>query len=957
MATIELKLDKDFDERLNYLKNKYGKEMQKINGVSDEQLDYTAFIDNFIDVEGGGSVADKTIDSSANVTHKDVAVLLNEMNKPHMKLLSFNKIYYEIKKMYGVDKANEWLDKEYTGLLYMHDAHSTSFYSYCYAYELQNLAEKGLYFLPKSNTSPAKHLTTFLAHLREFIVYVSNRTAGACALPSFFIYTWYFWHKDVEEGYYLKDPEYYRRQLFQQFIFEVNQIHTRIIQSAYTNLIIMDRNYIEEIFGDRKFPDGSYVIDHVEEIIEHEKVYMETEAKIRHEMFHTFPVYSYALLFQNGKFVDEDFAKWAVKQQLEWFDANIYMGNSVTNLASCCFDATQKVLVNSAKYGILHDTIKNICELDDDNLKVYHCGTWADANKVILPARPMYRITTSNGKEAIVTDNHLVPTMTGDKKASDISTSDYIAFSLSVLPKENNLEFTYDQGYLVGAYILHGEISDNSIKLKEIPDKYTLNSLKESLNDFDVEEYSCFKDGLCINSSNLIKFINNYVTELNGVRLISTNCLKESTLFRRGIVDALIELSEPKYTIVSNSKEFIKSVELVFTSLGTDTKYFYDNEIHKLKVDNYLCSKDTDYYVGKNNILYLKVSKIEPFEPTTDKCYCFEMKNKDDPYFTLPNGMITHNCRMLNDISKQKEKQFQSSIGGSLVEIGSVKVSTINLMRIALDSNKDKDAFIKELTDTVKLNMLVLDRVRHIIKRNIEKGLLPNYSFGLINLDKQTVTNGLTAMYEAIEYMGLIERDKFGNVSYSKEGLDFASKIMDTVNELQDEFNEKHDYNVSLEIIPGESANAKLCAKDNILFNRHEKFIYSNQWTSLMEKSTIEQRTSLAAVLDQKAGGGQILHITLGTNKISFEQCWNMVVDMAKKGVIYMAFNPVLSLCENHHTFWGDTCPICGAPKSDEVTRIVGYFVPVSAYSTPRAKEENQRYKYKTHELGNDVVM
>ena len=73
-------------------------------------------------------------------------------------------------------------------------------------------------------------------------------------------------------------------------------------------------------------------------------------------------------------------------------------------------------------------------------------------------------------------------------------------------------------------------------------------------------------------------------------------------------------------------------------------------------------------------------------------------------------------CRMLNDVSKQK--QFQSSIGGSLVEIGSVKVSTINLMRIAFESNGDKDKFIKILKDRVKLNMLALDRIRHIIQRS-----------------------------------------------------------------------------------------------------------------------------------------------------------------------------------------------------------------------------------------------
>ena len=512
----------------------------------------------------------------------------------------------------------------------------------CYAYELQNLAEKGLYFLPKSNTCPPNHLTTFFAHLREFIVWVSNRTSGACALPSFFIYSYYFWKKDVESGYYLKDPEYYRRQMFQQFIFEVNQIHTRITQSAYTNLIIMDRPYIEELFGARRFPDGTFVMDYIDEIIEHEKAFMETEADIREKVFHTFPVYTYALLFQNGKFVDEDFARWCNKNNLRWYDSNFYIGDSVTNLASC--------------------------------------------------------------------------------------------------------------------------------------------------------------------------------------------------------------------------------------------------------------------------------------------------------------------CRMLNDLSKQK--QFRSSIGGSLVEIGSVKVSTINLMRIALESGGDKEKFIEILKHRVKLNMEVLDCVRHIIKRNIEKGLLPNYSYGVINLEKQTTTNGLTAMYEAIREMGMIETDKFGNVNYTDEGIEFASRIMDTVNELQD--NAGFDYNVSLEVIPAESANVKLCHKDNVIYGRDKDFIYSNQWTSLMAQTTLKTRIKLSAILDKKAGGGQILHVSLDGNQLTEEQSWEILNYMANSGVIYFAFNPKLSLCKHKHTFFGETCPICGEKKEDEVTRCVGYLVPVSSYSAARRDEENNRQWYS---VGEDMYL
>jgi ribonucleoside-triphosphate reductase len=175
---------------------------------------------------------------------------------------------------------------------------------------------------------------------------------------------------------------------------------------------------------------------------------------------------------------------------------------------------------------------------------------------------------------------------------------------------------------------------------------------------------------------------------------------------------------------------------------------------------------------------------------------------------------------------------------------------------------------------------------------------------------------------------------------------------MDTVNKLQDEVD--FDYNVSLEIIPAESANIKLCKKDNIIYGDSGKFIYSNQWTSLMAKCSINERIKLSSILDKKAGGGQILHIGLEGAQLTEEESWDMLNYIAKSGVIYFAFNPKLSICEKSHTFFGDVCPVCGRPKSDEVSRIVGYLVPTRSYSQGRKDEYENRQWYK---VGDDIYM
>ena len=52
----------------------------------------------------------------------------------------------------------------------------------------------------------------------------------------------------------------------------------------------MDRNYLTELFGGREYPDGSFVIDYIEEILEYQKAFINVVKKVRHDMMFTFPV-------------------------------------------------------------------------------------------------------------------------------------------------------------------------------------------------------------------------------------------------------------------------------------------------------------------------------------------------------------------------------------------------------------------------------------------------------------------------------------------------------------------------------------------------------------------------------------------------------------------------------------------------------------------------------------------
>lgn len=629
---ISLKLNKDFERCLEDLKKKYGEDFEYINGVHSSQLDFSEFLSKFIQND---TMADATIDPNANARHKDIRSFMTEKGKSEDKLFGLNKIFLEIKEMWGLRTAKQWLEAEFSKALYLNDSSTASYFAYCWANDLTRLATEGLFFISDYNNQPPKHLTTFFDDVIEFVSFLSNRQSGAVGLPNILIWAYYFWKNDVEDGYYLKDPDTYLRQNFQKLIYRLNQPFLRIDQCAFTNISIFDRPYLESLFGGIEFPDGSFVIDQIEELIKCQKVFMEVVSDVRKEQMFTFPVLSYSLLYKDGKFQDEEFARWASNHNIEWSDSNFFVSGDVGVLSNCC-------------------------------------------------------------------------------------------------------------------------------------------------------------------------------------RLLS------------------------------------------------DTK---------------------------------------------------------------------------------KISGFINSIGGTALSIGSCRVSTINLVRIAYESKFNKKKYIEILKDRVLLDCKALTSMRYILKRNIEKGLLPNYQDGAVELDKQFCTIGGIGMYEVMDLFELIKSDEFGNKSYSDEAVEFATQILDTINDVKDHF--ECDFTFNVEMIPAENCAGVICQADNLIYEQNKYYIYSNQWIPLTEKCTIQEKCRLGSLFDAKCGGGCIAHIDIENRFPNEETAWKMLNYVASKGVIYFAFTTKINVCQHKHSFIGTkTCPVCGEQMTDQYARVVGFYTPVSGYQKIRKREFNARKWY-----------
>lgn len=336
---LQINLNKDFERFFDKLKEEYGEDFVELNGLDDAHLSPTNFLDLFVKYT---TVADASVDGSSNVNQKDIVTLRSEKSKSQEKLMAYFKIFLELKQKYGLRHAKKWLELEWNKALYMHDANTSTLISYCFAYDLTKMVKEGLYWLPDHvKDEPAKHLETFVDFVKEFISFTSNRTSGAVGLPNLIPYMYWYWKKDCEKGIHglvVDDPMRFAKSQIQRLIYAMNQPYCRDgVQSAFINTSIFDSEYFDALFGGMEFPDGTFAIDEKDGIMQFQKWFLEEMRAIKDNgKLFTFPVNTISLLFKDGKFVDEGFAKWASNHNRKWNDSNIFCDSSVNSLSNCC---------------------------------------------------------------------------------------------------------------------------------------------------------------------------------------------------------------------------------------------------------------------------------------------------------------------------------------------------------------------------------------------------------------------------------------------------------------------------------------------------------------------------------------------------------------------------------------------------------------------------------------------
>ena len=286
-------------------------------------------------------------------------------------------------------------------------------------------------------------------------------------------------------------------------------------------------------------------------------------------------------------------------------------------------------------------------------------------------------------------------------------------------------------------------------------------------------------------------------------------------------------------------------------------------------------------------------------------------------------------CRLRSE----RDNEYFNSFGSGSTKIGSLAVATGNLPQLAFKT-KDKDKFLEELKQLVIDCQTINNAKRNIVNRAIKAGVQPLYTLGYMSLKKQYSTFGVIGLYEALEILGMDIQ--------TKEGQEYALKMLNLINDTNEELQKKFKYPHNCEQIPGENVAVKLASKDKLLGYNDKYTLYSNQFVPLIKRVNMLDRIEMQGLFDRHFSGGAICHLNMDQEITNKEVMRNLIETCAKRGVVYFAINFVLQECANRHLTVGnvDTCPICGEPITGKYTRVVGFLTKVDHWVETRRKED-----------------
>lgn len=324
--------------------------------------------------------------------------------------------------------------------------------------------------------------------------------------------------------------------------------------------------------------------------------------------------------------------------------------------------------------------------------------------------------------------------------------------------------------------------------------------------------------------------------------------------------------------------------------------------------------------------------------------YCAGQMEKGHSFFVYMSDSVdslASCCRLRNELA---DNTFSYTLGAGGVVTGSAQVITINMHRLVQEYvvHSDVEAFsFYALEPVIRYVHLYLIASRMVYEDYIKAGLLPAYSAGYMDIDKQFLTIGLNGVVEAAEYLGY---DINNNARYKQ----FLSELLAVFKAENKKALKKYGIRFNTEFVPAENLGVKNAKWDREAGFTAQRDCYNSYFYRVEDDSlTILDKIEMyGKEITDHLDGGSALHLNL-EQLLTFTQAKKIFELCRKNGVPYWTTNVLCTICNTCGSIDPETrqtCKHCGSKDLDYGTRIIGYLRRISSFSDARQKEAARRY-------------
>mgnify|MGYP000992885367 CR=1 FL=1 len=350
------------------------------------------------------------------------------------------------------------------------------------------------------------------------------------------------------------------------------------------------------------------------------------------------------------------------------------------------------------------------------------------------------------------------------------------------------------------------------------------------------------------------------------------------------------------------------------------------------------------------------ITKDFDWSDTENNRLLFEMTGKyGTPYFSnyvnsdmKPSDIRSMCCRLRLDLRELRKKT--GGFFGSGESTGSIGVVTVNLPRIAYESNT-KEQFYKELDRVMDVAARSLDMKRKIISKLLEQDLYPYTKVYLGTFDNHFSTIGLIGMNETClnaKWIG----ESIDKPKARAFGLEVLKHMKDRLLIYQGEYGSLFN----LEATPAESTTYRLAKHDREIYpgiicagEEGDTPYYTNS-THLPVGYTddVFEALDLQDEFQTQYTSGTVFHAFLGEKLSDWKTTMNLVKKISDNYKLpYYTLSPTYSICKNCGYVPGEeySCPTCGA-VTEVYSRITGYYRPLQNWNDGKVQEFENRLEY-----------